>query len=366
MKNQPFVKLDFSDRPYLVIWEMTRSCALKCKHCRAEAIDTRNPEELDREQAFRLLDEIRRFGETVVVLTGGDPMRHPDAPAVVEYGTKIGLKMAMTPSGTREMTFEKIEDLKNKGLSRLAVSLDGSTPQIHDEFRQVPGSYRWTMNVMRWANDLGLSLQINTTVTKYNFDDLAAIASILEAFEVSLWSVFFLVPMGRARLADEVGAGEFEEVFNFMAELSKKSSFDIKSTEAPQYRRVLIQTRMQPGARDAGMDSIGRAAMGVNDGKGFVFVSHTGDICPSGFLPIAAGNVKHDSIVEIYRHSEIFKTIRNASLLKGKCGACEFKSICGGSRARAYSMTGDFMEADPFCVHVPKGYTLTDKDRVYW
>lgn len=372
--------VDFDQSPMVVIWEMTRACALKCVHCRAEAIDRRNPDELTTEQAFLLLDEIRRFGAPLVVLTGGDPLRRPDALEIVRYGTGSGLRMAMTPSGTGEVTLKHLQDLKEAGLARLAVSLDGSSASVHDTFRKVEGSYEWTLRMMRWANEIGLSLQVNTTVSRYNVDDFDAIAKLLETFDVSLWSVFFLVPIGRASLSQTPSALDFEMIFNRMAEYSRYSSYEIKSTEAPQYRRVMLQHRKKrktvpddsfsegsfswSNACRAG--NVSRPILPVNDGKGFVFISHTGEIFPSGFLPLEGGNVKKDSLVDIYRDSVLFKTLRDTSKLKGKCGACEYKSVCGGSRARAYAVHGDYMASDPLCAYVPKGYEPNGEEMSFW
>lgn len=369
--------IDFEQNPFIVIWETTRACALKCTHCRAEAIDHRNPGELTTEQAFLLLDEIRRFGKPLVVLTGGDPLRRPDAKEIVDYGTRIGLHVAMTPSGTAEVTPKDLEDLRANGLARLAVSLDGSSSFLHDGFRGVPGSFEWTMNIIRWANKIDLPIQINTTISKHNIEDLDELCFLMEDLRIVLWSVFFLVPVGRGKLEDEIGGCEYERVFNRMAHLSDHVSFDVKSTEAPHYRRVLVQKmirqqlpsfekmRTETVSKCDRMD-VGRAPMGVNDGKGFVFVSHVGEIYPSGFLPISAGNVKKDSLVEVYRNSTIFKTLRNYSKLKGKCGACEYKAICGGSRARAFAVYGDMMAPEPFCVHVPKGYEINEEETKFW
>ncbi len=347
----------FDLAPYVVIGEMTRACALKCVHCRAEAIDRRSGQELTTDEAFSLLEEIRRFGDPLVVLTGGDPLRRPDAAEIVEYGSVLGLRMAMTPSATPEVTPERLKELKNAGLQRLAVSLDGSSAEIHDVFRGVPGSYEWTLKIMRWANELGLSLQINTTVSRHNIADFDAIAAFLEKFKVDLWSVFFLVPVGRATLSQEPKARELERIFGRMAELSLASPYQIKSTEAPQYRRVLISSRL---------GKTRRPVLPIGDGKGFVFISHTGEVYPSGFLPVSAGNVKKDLLTELYRDSELFRTLRDPSQLKGKCGACEYKTICGGSRARAYAVHGDVTASDPYCVHVPKGYEVSVEEESYW
>ncbi|MBI4353317.1 MAG: TIGR04053 family radical SAM/SPASM domain-containing protein [Candidatus Omnitrophica bacterium] len=359
--------IDFDESPFIVIWEVTRSCALKCVHCRAEALETRHPEELTTKEAFGLLEEIRRFGKPLLVLTGGDPMRRPDALDLVGYGAKLGLRMAMTPSGTDEMTEAKVESLKRAGLSRLAVSLDGSNAGVHDAFRKVPGSFGWTLDIIRWANEAGLSVQINTTITRHNLGGLDALCGLMESLKIVLWSVFFLVPVGRGRLEDEVSASDYEKVFHKMFELSLRSSFDVKSTEAPQYRRVVMQ-RGEPNAslESREWDGVGRAGKGVNAGKGFVFVSHTGEIFPSGFLPLSGGNVKRDSLTEVYRRSDLFREIRDASKLKGKCGVCEYKSVCGGSRSRAWAVYGDKMAADPFCVHLPRGYGVTDEEKRFW
>lgn len=340
--------LDFDQRPYLVIWETTRSCALKCLHCRAEAIDRRDPRELTTAQAFGLMDQIARLGAPLTVLTGGDPMRRPDILDIVRYGTGLGLRLALTPSGTPEMTRDRVRGLKEAGLARLAVSLDGSTAGIHDRFRQVPGSYGWTLDVIRWAEELGLPSQINTTVTRYNLDDFDRMAELMLTLPIALWSVFFLVPVGRGQRDDEISAEAYEEVFHKMADLAERAPFDIKSTEAPHYRRVLLQR----GA--AGRRRPERAAFGVNDGKGFVFVSHTGEVWPSGFLPLSAGNVKAQELGDLYRDSPLFRSLRDTARLTGKCGRCEYKNVCGGSRARAYAVAGDVHASDPFCVHQPR------------
>jgi radical SAM protein len=358
---------DFDRAPFLVIWETTRACDLACKHCRAEAVSERHPFELSTEEAKRMMDAVRRFGHPLFVLTGGDPLKRPDIVELVAYGASIGLRVAMTPSGTPLMTESVLRDLRDAGLARLAVSLDGSTAAIHDAFRGVPGSFDWTIRMLRAARDLGLSTQVNTTVSRYNLDDFDALCSLMTELGIVLWSVFFLVPTGRARAQDVASAEEFEAVFHKMYDLSRTAPFDIKSTAAPQYRRVILQRQVAerragerteaPVPLTAGLgfslaDGVGRAR-GVNDGDGFLFISHTGAIYPSGFLPLAAGNVRRDDLVEVYRYSPLFRQLRDRSLLKGKCGVCEYRDICGGSRARAFAVTGDYLEAEPYCAHVP-------------
>jgi AdoMet-dependent heme synthase len=362
--------VDFSVAPYLVIWELTRACDLACLHCRAEAQTSRHPLELSTAEGRKLLDDVRGFGRPLVVLTGGDPLKRPDVVELVEYGTSIGLRMAMTPSGTPLMTEAVLRELKAAGLSRLAVSLDGSTAAVHDAFRGVPGSYDWTIRMLEAARGLGLTTQVNTTVSLHNLDDFDALCDLMTGLGITLWSVFFLVPTGRANAADVASASQFEDVFHRMYDLSQTASFDIKSTAAPQYRRVILQRQVaerRNGARSeapspmtAGVgfslgDGVGRSK-GVNDGDGFVFVSHVGAIYPSGFLPVAAGNVRRDSVVEVYRESPLFRALRDRDALKGKCGVCEYRDVCGGSRARAYAVTGDWLESEPFCAHVPAKY----------
>lgn len=361
------MEVDFGRAPFLVIWETTRACDLACRHCRAEAIPERDPRELTTGEARRLMDRVRAFGRPLFVLTGGDPLKRPDMVEVVGYGASIGLRMAMTPSGTPLMTAATLRRLRDAGLARLAVSLDGSTPAIHDAFRGVRGSWDWTIQMLRAARELDLSTQVNTTVTRLNLADFDALYRLMTELEISLWSVFFLVPTGRARPGDLASADEFEAVFERMYELSTEAGFDIKGTAAPQYRRVILQRQVEerrageregrPEPLTAGLgfslaDGVGRAK-GVNDGDGFVFVSHTGEIFPSGFLPVSAGNVRSDDLVRVYRESSLFRELRDRERLKGKCGVCEYRAVCGGSRARAYAVTGDWLESEPFCAHVP-------------
>lgn len=360
-------EMDFDQSPFLVIWETTRACDLACLHCRAEAIPGRDRGELTTGEAFGLMDRVRQFGKPLFVLTGGDPMKRPDVLDVVRYGVDIGLRMGMTPSGTPLMTPEVVADLNQAGLARLAMSLDGSSRELHDRFRGVEGTYDKTVDILAAARSLGLSTQVNTSVGPHNLDDLPRMVRLLEELEIDLWSVFFIVPTGRARPGEMASAEEFEAVFHTMYDLSKTVSFDIKSTAAPQYRRVVIQRQVEErreGKREGTPDPItsgpgfhlgnGMArARGVNDGNGFVFVDHRGEIFPSGFLPKSAGNVRSDDLADVYRYHPLFRHLRDPEALKGKCGACEFKKVCGGSRARAYAMTGDPLEADPFCAYQP-------------
>ena len=366
----PLADVDFDRAPFLVIWEMTQACDLACLHCRASAVPRRDPRELSTDEARRLIDTVRHFGRPLFVLTGGDPLKRPDTVELVRYGADAGLRMAMTPSGTPLMTPAVLAALHDAGLSRLAVSLDGATAEQHDRFRGVAGSWEWTIRMLEAARALGISTQINTTISRHNVHDLEALIALMERLGISLWSVFFIVPTGRARTEDLATADEFEQVFHRLYDLSATAPFDIKTTAAPHYRRVILQRQRaeRRGGERAGAptpltggvgfslaDGVGRAK-GVNDGDGFVFVSHRGVIYPSGFLPVSAGNVRTDDLVEVYRTHDLFRALRDRDRLEGKCGACEYRSVCGGSRARAYAMTGDALESDPLCAYLPPAW----------
>jgi radical SAM protein len=362
--------VDFDRSPFVVIWETTQACDLACKHCRACAVPHRDPLELSTDEAKRLIDDICRFGRPLFVLTGGDPLKRSDTVEVVRYGVNAGLRVALTPSGTPLMTPQVLQELHDAGLSRLAVSLDGATAEQHDGFRGVAGSFDWTIRMLEAARSLGLSTQINTTISRHNVHDLENLIALMAKLDIALWSVFFIVPVGRARTEDLATAEEFEAVFNRLYELSTTAPFDIKSTAAPQYRRVVLQrqvaerregprgeplTPLTAGVGFSLADGVGRAK-GVNDGDGFLFVSHRGEIYPSGFLPLSAGNVRTDDLVEVYRSHELFRSLRDRGRLQGKCGACEFRFVCGGSRARAYAMTGDPLASDPLCAYQPPAW----------
>ena len=356
---------DFSERPFIVIWEMTQACDLACVHCRASAQPIRSSLELNTEEARQLIDEVARLGSPVFVLTGGDPLKRPDLFELVEYAASRGVRTSLTPSATPLLTLEVIERLKQCGLARLAISLDGPSAEIHDAFRRVAGSYDRTLSAARSAREMGLPLQINSTITRHNLEYLDAMITLVEQLDIVLWSVFFLVPTGRGSSADLISAEEFEGVFQKLYETAGRVKFDIKSTEAQHYRRHVLQCRTEEKRRGRlafsssefnphVRDGIGRTPRGINDGKGFVFISHRGEVFPSGFLPVSAGNVRQQSLTELYRHSPLFVSLRDAANLKGKCGVCEFREICGGSRARAYALTGDMFAEEPYCVWIPR------------
>lgn len=350
---------DFNRAPFLVIWEVTRACALACVHCRADSIPRRDPRELTTEEGFRLIDQVCAFGEVppLFVLTGGDPMRRPDLGELVRYAAARQMIVALTPSGTAAATRARLVELKEAGLSRIAVSLDGPDAETHDAFRGVRGSYRWTMRIIDDAIELGLPLQINTTMSRITRPFVEEMAKRVHDLPIALWAVFFLVRTGRGASLDQVSAEDCEDVLNYLYNLSLTAPFGIKTTEAPQFHRVIWQREHGSTPRDPLLAPARAARLrsprSVNDGNGFLFVDHLGDVCPSGFLPMARGNVRTDDLVSIYRDDQIFRRLRDANALMGKCGRCEFREICGGSRGRAYAATGSLVASDPLCVYDP-------------
>lgn len=355
--------MNFDQRPFIVIWEVTQACDLVCLQCRACAQPFRSPFELSTLEGEHLIDQVAELAAPVFVLTGGDPLKRPDIYRLVEHGTQAGLKTSVTPCATPLLTREAIAKFQQCGLAHLALNLDGSTAEIHDSFLGILGSFALTLDAVRWANELGLPVQINTTITRRNLEDLEAIAELLKKLNIALWSVFFLVPMGRAQIDGLLSAEEFEQVFGKLHFISQNVRFYITTTDAQHYRRYLAQKRAErrhgsvpaPHEGDkASHDSIGRSPRGINDGKGFVFISHYGEVYPSGFLPVSAGNIRHQPLPDIYRNSPLFRALRNSSNLKGRCGVCEFRELCGGSRSRAFALTGDPFAEDPSCIYQPR------------
>lgn len=356
--------IDFNERPFIAIWEITQACDLACVHCRASAHPDRHPRELTTAEGKHLIDQIANLKVPVFVLTGGDPLKRPDLFELIGHARTMGVRVSLTPSATPLLTREMVVRLKEAGLARLAVSMDGACAETHDAFRGMSGSFARTLDAIRWANEIGLPVQINTTFSRRNIAEIDDLVALMESLQITLWSVFFLVPTGRGKLSDLLNAEEFEQVFARLYTLSKTASFDIKTTEAQHYRRFLLQQRVAErksgtetiGSQQKAADTIGRAPRGLNDGKGFVFVSHTGEVFPSGFMPLSAGNIRQQELAVIYRDSPLFRSLRDTAELEGKCGACEFKEICGGSRARAYALTGNPNAEEPCCSYIPKGY----------
>jgi AdoMet-dependent heme synthase len=351
---------DLNQTPLVVIWEVTRACDLACFHCRASAQPQRHPLELSTLEGKKLIDDIAELDPPIFIFTGGDPLKRPDIYELVEYAAGKGLHPAMTPSATPLLNRDSLLRLKQAGLRRLALSLDGPTPALHDSVRGVTGSFARTLDAMYWANAIGLPVQINTTVSRRTIAELENILAVIRNFRIVMWSLFFMVPTGRAQAADLPSPEEFESAFARIYRLAQNVPFKVKTTEAQHYRRYMLQQRRHthPGeSPDQGVPGI----LPVNEGKGFMFISHIGEVQPSGFLPLTAGNVRSATVTDIYRNTELFQRLRDTDNLHGKCGDCEFRGICGGSRARAYALSGDAFGADPCCAYVPKTVLSTER-----
>jgi len=359
MKNR--FDVDFTHAPLLVIWEVTRACALACQHCRASAIDRRHPEELSLEEGKVLLTQIEEMGTPIVVLTGGDPLQRSDLEDLIAFGKEIGLRMGTIPAGTPRLTRERLESLQASGVDQVAFSIDAPNAADHDTFRNVPGSFDLTLQGAQWASELGIPLQINTVFHRGNKHQVHELSRLVADLGVVFWEVFFLVPTGRGTELKGCTAEEMEEIFAHLYEVSQTAPFVVKVTEAQHYRRFV--QRMEQQAEQAGPHreiqsrhghpgSIGRSSKVVNAGKGFCFVDHVGNIQPSGFLPEIRGNVKQDALAEVYRNDDFFVDLRDPSKLQGRCATCGYRETCGGSRSRAFAVTGNPFAEEPFCVLV--------------
>lgn len=347
---------NFDHNPFIVIWELTQACDLACVHCRASATPGRDPLELTTDEGMKLIDQIAALQVPVFVMTGGDPLKRDDLYTLIRHAVGQGVRTSITPSVTPLLTSSVIRELKRAGISRLALSLDGAEPFTHDRFRGVPGSFARTIDAIGWCHDNNLPLQINTTLSRENIHEFEQIRELVTDLGAALWSVFFLVPTGRATERQSLTAREFEHVFSRLRAIRSEVPFDIKTTEAPHYRRYLLQHREEAAAAGSRpSDPLGRAPA-VNDGKGFIFVSHRGEVYPSGFLPVPCGNVRQQPLADIYRNSPVLRMLRDADRLEGKCGACEYRRICGGSRARAWAASGSVLAEDPDCIYVPPRY----------
>jgi AdoMet-dependent heme synthase len=373
---------DAAERPFLVIWEVTRACALVCRHCRADAQHQPHPRQLTTRQGQRLLDDVAAFGRPrpLVVLTGGDPFERDDLTELVAHGRQAGLSIALAPSVTPRATRGRFEQLAAAGAKAVSISLDGASATTHDGFRGVDGVFDATLETCETIVELGLRLQVNTTVTAGNLDELPALAGQVLDLDAFLWSVFLLVPTGRGDMLEPLDADTVEDVLHWLVDVGDHLA--VKTTEAPHFRRVVLQRQHAPdrdpaaafGLGDtyrrlrAGLDQViadrstptrrARPPLDINAGRGFVFIDHVGAVYPSGFLPIPAGSVREQPLTEIYRQAPLFRQLRDPALLGGRCGRCEYRAVCGGSRSRAYAVTGDPFAEEPLCTYQPDGGPL--------
>ncbi len=341
--------------PRLVAWEITRNCNLSCVHCRAAA--TRGPYtgELDTDAGKRLLDQIAETGRPIVILTGGEPLLRPDIFEIARYGTDLGLRMVMAPNGTL-VTPEAAGRMMASGIQRISISLDGSTRETHDAFRGVEGAFDGAIRGISAARDAGLAFQVNTTITKANLDEIPRIQELAAEMGAVAHHIFLLVPTGRGKyiLDQEIDAQQYEETLNWFYDQREKTPLQLKATCAPHYYRILRQRARAEGKpvtfETHGLDAVTRGCLG---GTGFCFISHTGTVQPCGFLDLPCGDVTETPFPEIWHGSDVFLALRQYDRLKGKCGRCEYRKVCGGCRARAYEATGDYLAEEPLCGFEP-------------
>ncbi|MFH1102557.1 MAG: heme b synthase [Pseudomonadota bacterium] len=342
--------------PRLVAWEITRNCNLDCVHCRAAA--TRGPYngELSTDAAFQLIDRIASLGNPIVILTGGEPLLRKDIFEVAAYGTRKGLRMVMAPNGTL-ITEELALKMADSGIKRISISLDGATKERHDRFRRVTGAFDGALKGIRFAASAGIEFQINTTITKTNLDEIPKIQDLAVELGAVAHHIFLLVPTGRGKyiVDQEISATEYEKTLNWFYDQGRKTALQLKATCAPHYYRILRQRAKEEeksvNFQTHGLDAVTRGCLG---GVGFCFISHRGVVQPCGFLDLYCGNVTETPFDEIWEHSDIFLSLRDFSRLKGKCGKCEYRTVCGGCRARAYESTGDYLEEEPLCTYQPR------------
>lgn len=337
---------DFNERPFILFWEVTRACALACRHCRAIAQPRAHPDELSPEEALRLVDTIAELAPPMLVLTGGDPMMRRDLPEIIRRAAGKGLRVALSPAATPRLLHTDFAALREAGISSLSLSLDGATAASHDRFRGVPHTYERTLQAARAAKEAGIMLQINTTISRSTLPELPAFTELMRELQPDVWSLFVLVPTGRATAEELPDAEELEHVWHSLLALRRELPFAIKTTEGHHYRRVLLQAAQAGGEAP-------RHLIPTRDGKGVLFISHIGEVQPSGFLPLTLGNVRTHDLAELYRHHPLMQQLRDDDALGGKCGRCEYRRVCGGSRARAYGISGDMMAAEPLCNYIP-------------
>jgi radical SAM protein len=346
-------------RPLRVYWEITRACDLACRHCRAEAMPARDPAELTTAEGYRLLAQLAAAGAPYphLVLTGGDPLKRDDLFELIAAARGMGLPVSVAPSATPLLTAGALSRLREAGVEAISLSLDGSCASRHDAIRGISGTYERTLDAAAAARAAGLPFQVNTLVCAETADDLPAIYQQVVAAGAARWSLFFLVTVGRGRTLQPVTATHAERLLDWAAGLTAAPGTTgpvVTTTEAPQIRRIMLaRARGNDAGRPAGHRGSAHHASGVRDGNGVLFISHTGEVCPSGFLEISAGNVRDRDVIEIYRNAPLFQRLRDVDGFTGRCGACEYRAVCGGSRARAFAASGDPAGEDPLCVHVP-------------
>lgn len=334
---------DYNRAPLVITWEITQACDLSCDHCRAEASPKRSRKELTTAEGIELFEQVTEFDpQPFVVLSGGDPLKRPDLSELLFGAVERGLTPSVTPATTPALDRETVERFADIGIGRMALSLDGATPDSHDSFRGEPGTFEVAVNAAKNARELDVPIQINTTVTASTVDELADIAVWVRDLGAVMWEVFFLVPVGRGTDLEQLKPGEAYDVMKWLYQLDKRVPYRIITVEAPFYRRVAHEAQNRNNEKNHPVGSTGA-------GNGFIFVSHTGEVYPSGFMPLSVGNVLEQPLVEIYQHAPLLKRLRETRTLTGPCGKCSFASRCGGSRSRALAISGNPFTSDQLC-----------------
>jgi radical SAM protein len=336
---------------------VTQACALACRHCRAEASPAPHPNELSPAEGLAFLRQIPEFGRPLpqLILTGGDPLARPDLYELIDEAKRLGVGVSITPAATPALTRDVIARLKEHGVEGLGLSLDGPTDELHDSIRGVRGTFERTIAALRWAREFEMPVQVNTLAAAETAGGLPAVYELLKEFGIARWSLFFLISVGRGKVLQPLSPEEGEKLMNWIYATSRTALFTVATTEAPSYRRVALERMRAEGlSGDQIKRSVAARSFGIRDGHGIMFVSNTGDICPAGFLPLAAGNVRKDRVAEIYRRSPLFELLHDPARFDERCGVCEYHALCGGSRARAYEATGSPLGSDPFCLYEPQ------------
>ena len=335
----------------MIAWEVTRSCNLGCRHCRASSEFGPYTDELTTAECFRIIDEIASLGGPVIILTGGEPLLRKDIFTIAEYASGKSLRVVMATNGTL-LTEESAGQIKRSGINRISISLDGPDEAAHDSLRQVSGSFAGALRGIKKAQEAGLKVQVNSTISKGNIRLIPALMRLAEDLKADALHFFLLVPTGRAKvmLQEELSPAEYEEALRFLSQRKKEFPLEMKVTCAPHFNRLLLE-----GPIDAAASLKGRGCMG---GVSFCFISHTGQLQPCGYLEIKCGNFRDSGFRKIWLESEVFNNLRDFSQYRGKCGRCEFKAVCGGCRARAFAKNGDYLAEEPYCVYEP---SLTEK-----
>ena len=373
--------------PHIVAWESTVACNLACVHCRASAQTAPEPDELTTNQVFSLIDQLAEWSQPIFVISGGEPLMRPDIFEIAAHGTRRGLRVAVSPNGTL-LTDEVVQNLIEAGVKRISVSIDGSTAERHDAIRGVPGAFDAAMEGLARCRKAGLGFQLNTTVMRQTRADLSATRDLGVRIGAEAWHVFMLVPTGRGKIDDEVSPHEYEAILNEIYAMTRISPIPFRVTCGPHFMRIVAENRRHdrrqpnlvgtgggkhahqggnmhahqggnsgghPGddkhAHPGGLD---RTTRGCLAGDGYCFISYRGDVTPCGYFPVAAGNIRDKAFREIYVESSLFRSLRHLEGFGGKCGVCEFLRVCGGCRARAYSLTGDYLAEEPYCVYQPR------------